>query len=61
DFVQSITDKYGAKFSITEELPPLHPGQIKNDWNDELKYSKGMLEITPTQRITPSKSVHMSH
>jgi hypothetical protein len=61
DFVQSITDKYGAKFSITEELPPLHPGQTKNDWNDELKYSKGMLEITPTQRITPSKSVHMSH
>lgn len=44
-----------------EELPPLHPGQSKNDWNDELKYSKGMLEINPTQRITPSKSVHMSH
>ncbi|MCW2280150.1 DUF3991 and toprim domain-containing protein [Lactococcus lactis] len=61
DFVQSITNKYGAKFSITEDLPPLHPGQTKNDWNDELKYSKGMLELPKTQKISPRKSLKINH
>ncbi|MGV9001272.1 toprim domain-containing protein [Lactococcus lactis] len=61
DFVQSITNKYGAKFSITEDLPPLHTGQTKNDWNDELKYSKGMLELPKTQKISPRKSLKINH
>lgn len=61
DFVKTFTDEYGAKFSITEDLPPLHPGQTKNDWNDELKHSKGMLEPSKTQKIFPKKSLQMSH
>ena len=41
-FVKRFNDQYpnAPKYARTD-FPPLHSGQIKNDWNDELKRQKG--------------------
>lgn len=38
---------------VVVDLPPLHDGQRKNDWNDELKYIKGGKVVTTTQELAP--------
>lgn len=37
DFLNSLNLK---NIPVINEIPPLHEGQVKNDWNDELKYRK---------------------
>lgn len=38
-------EKFGLKdIEVIPHMPKCHAGQKKNDWNDELKYQKGMLK-----------------
>ncbi|CAM3027963.1 toprim domain-containing protein [Lactococcus hircilactis] len=45
-FVKRFNDQYpnAPKFAQTD-FPPLHVGQVKNDWNDELKSQKGLMTM----------------
>lgn len=45
-FVKRFNDQYpnAPKYARTD-FPPLHDGQAKNDWNDELKRQKGLMTM----------------
>lgn len=45
-FVKRFNDQYpnAPKYARTD-FPPLHDGQAKNDWNDELKRQKGWITM----------------
>ena len=45
---------------VVVDLPPLHEGQTKNDWNDELKYIKGGKVVTTTQELETEKETQVT-
>lgn len=42
---------------IVVDLPPLHDGQTKNDWNDELKFLKNGNDLEHKKPLTKVKSL----
>lgn len=58
-FVQRFNDQYpnAPKYARTD-FPPLHDGQAKNDWNDELKRQKGLMTMKKESSEKSEKREH---
>ena len=58
-FVKRFNDQYpnAPKYARTD-FPPLHDGQAKNDWNDELKRQKGLMTMKNESSEKSEKREH---